>query len=314
MRRRITRALVGTAAATATITTLGFAAAGMAGAATHSGMAFAPSAPVTPTNTHCTITVTAPIKGVPTDKCAMAGYEATNRDFRYAQALITVPNHVGDPDTDPQIYVALDNSSNFSPGTYNPFSNYTYVRVGVTPCDNAGAPTLLPACAGVTSGWEGYVEAYRNGTVVFATTTPLSTAVEGDKIFASVYREPTGNVVDALIRLPDGTTHSFAVGMAGTTFGNAQALADWTNVHANGFTPAPLPASPVDVRTTQFNQGAFTTVNGQRGTFAGPWTREAFDATTNGTTLGTIVAEPAYLWNDGMGNGWGDAFGVWRRV
>jgi hypothetical protein len=307
MRRRITKALVAAAAAGSTITTMGLAAAGSAAAAVHGGKSFAPSAPVTPTSTHCTVTTTVPVKGIPSDGCAMAGYTASNRNFRYAQALITVPNHAGDPDIDPQIFVALDASTTDS---------YTYVRAGVTPCGGSVGTVDQPALD-CTSGWEAYVEAYRNGTDVFADFEPLTDAVEGDQVFASLYREPSGNVVDARVVLPNSRgnkTFTFAVGMAGTTFTMAQALADWTNAHANGTAVAPLPASPVDVRTTQFMQGAFTTVSGERGTFKGPWTRGALDATTNGTTLGTIVEEPAYLWNDGTGNGFGDAFGVWQRV
>jgi hypothetical protein len=228
------------------------------------------------------------------------------RNFRYTQALITVPSHTGSSTLDPQIFVGLDNSTS---------NDYTYVRAGVTPCDGSvGTIVLAPTCANDPSGWEAYVEAFRNGSDVFHDFIPLSDAVEGDKVFASVYREPSGKVVDAKIVLPVGTTFTFAVGMAGTTFGRAQALADWTNARVNGTTVVPTPASPVDFRDTQFNQGGFTTASGQRGTFKGPWMLNAIDATTNGTVLGTIVEEPAFLWDDGQGNGFGDAFGVWNRV
>jgi hypothetical protein len=70
------------------------------------------------------------------------------------------------------------------------------------------------------------------------------------------------------------------------------------------------------VRDTQFFQGRFTTANGQQGTFAGPWTLNAYEATSNGTLppTGSLIAQPSYLWNDQHGlNGLGqDAFGVWR--
>ena len=298
MRRHITWACA--AAAGATITALALALAGSAGAATHGSTTFSLSVPVTTTNTHCTTPPT-----LPSDNCAMAGYVASNRDFRYAQALITGPDHIGDVHFDPQIYVGLDNSSS---------GNYTYVRAGVTPCGTPVTGVRQQPVSCPNSGWEAYTEAFRDGTDVFADFIPLAGAVEGDKVYASVYQELSGNVVDAKIVLPDGTTHTFAVGMSGATFVKAQALADWTNAHANGTAVAPTPAFPMDIRDTQFNEGAFTTVNGQRGTFKGPWMLGALDSTTNGTMLGTIMEEPAYMWNDGQGNGWGDAFGVWNRV
>lgn len=308
MRKRITRALLATAAAGATITSLGFAAAGAAGASTGHGvnaaprghgLVHAPSAPVITTDQTCTAT------GSPTDNCARAGYQATGRTFRYAQALMVVPNIPaggGDVTADPQVYVALDNSQ--------ASQTFTYVRAGVSPCSTN--PGEFPQCpVGNTSGWVGFVEAQRFGTMVFFDSFNLSAAFVGDRIFASVYEEPTGNVVDANIRTPDGVNHPYAVGLSGATFHRAQALADWENTHANGAATAPVFATLVKYRVTQFFQGAFTTMNGDHGTFHGPWALEAPEVTSNGTAAGTLVAEPSFLWNDGMGNGWGDAFGVW---
>ena len=70
-----------------------------------------------------------------------------------------------------------------------------------------------------------------------------------------------------------------------------------------------------DIRITQFFRGAFTTANGQRGTFAGSWTLNLVIITSQGDPPpgNQLQVEPAFLWNDGMGNGWGDAFGVWWR-
>jgi hypothetical protein len=74
--------------------------------------------------------------------------------------------------------------------------------------------------------------------------------------------------------------------------------------------------SATKVRDTQFFQGRFTTSTGARGTFKGPWTLTAVDATSDGSLPpgGTLIAQPSYLWNDGSGlGGFGDdAFGVWR--
>ena len=138
MPRRITKAFFATAAAGATITTLGFAAASPAGAAIagrhhhFTGTYFTPSGgtPI-PTSANCVLTTPAP-----SDNCAMSGYQASGRTFRFAQALITVPNHVGvvNSDTspagadDPNLYVALDNSST---------ATYEFARVGIAPCPTA---------------------------------------------------------------------------------------------------------------------------------------------------------------------------------
>jgi hypothetical protein len=82
--------------------------------------------------------------------------------------------------------------------------------------------------------------------------------------------------------------------------------------------PAQVPPgtpSPVDLRITQFQMGGWTTTSGQRGTFAGPWVLASPASTSNGTAppSGTINVEPAFLWDDGLGGDFGDAFGVWWR-
>jgi hypothetical protein len=75
-----------------------------------------------------------------------------------------------------------------------------------------------------------------------------------------------------------------------------------------------VPASKI--RDTQFLQGRFTTANGTQGTFSGPWTLNALEATSNGSSppSGTLIAQPSYLWTDGNSfqGKFGDAFGVWR--
>src|ERR1700729_555378 len=106
MRRRITKAFFATAAAGATITTLGLAASPAGAASTHA-KGFTPTGTIVGTNANCVLS-TPPI---PADNCGRAGYQASGRTFRFAQALITIPDHPGSvASADPTLYVALDNS------------------------------------------------------------------------------------------------------------------------------------------------------------------------------------------------------------
>ena len=320
MRRRITRALAATAAAGATITTLGFAAAGSAGAAVTAhkphNITFAPSAPVVATDASCTQGATL----TPADDCGMAGYVASHRDFRYAQATVTVPTSAASITTSPEMYVALDAS-----GT----ANYNFVRVGVAPCVHGAAATafIVPnqtvatSCS-ATAGqdWVAFAATEISGAVTAVTTYPINNLMGGQGVGVSAYEDPTGNV-HTVIAIPTagGTIiHHNTFAASGIVFTQAQALADWTMDQVNGgATPLPAPTGTgLSVRVTQFFQGAFTTVSGIHGTFSSPaWMLNALDATSNGVLPpgGTIYGEPSYLWNDGLGNGWGDAFGVWLR-
>jgi hypothetical protein len=306
MPRRITKAFFATAAAGATITTLGLAAS-PAGAAAHN--AFTPTGTLVGTDANCTVTP------LPSDNCGMAGYQASGRDFRYAQALITVPNHAGSVTSpaDPALYVALDNSST---------NTYEYARVGVAPCPIGTTADIVPdqttatTCPTSGSGWVAFAAVDQPTTAPSIDVTSLSTATEGDGVFVSVYLEPTGNGIHTVTTLPDGTTVNHAFTVSGPAYSKDLALADWTTAIENG-AAAPEPAVPdAKHRDTQFLQGRFTTLNGTRGTFNGPWTVSALEATSNGTLppSGTLIGQPSYLWNDGSGfNGQGDdAFGVWR--
>jgi hypothetical protein len=312
MRRRITRTLFATAAAGVTITTLGFAAAGPAGAAAAGAHAFSPSGgtPI-PTDANCTVTPE------PADMCGMAGYQASNRDFRFAQALITVPNHTGEAEStpaDPTLYVALDDSSNLT---------YNFARVGIAPCtdiDDFVVPGVSFTSLGVTtcptSGWEVFAAAMQPTTTPIVDVAPLSSAFEGDGVLVSAYLEPTGHTVHTVITLPNGDTVLNDLTVSGPTYTKDLALADWTTAIENG-APGPEPAVPsAKIRDTQFFQGRFTTASGVQGTFNGPWTLNALEATSNGVLPpgGTLIAQPSFLWTDGNSfNGlWGDAFGVWR--
>jgi hypothetical protein len=318
MRNRITRALFTASAAGVAITTLGFAAASPAGAAAagrhHHNKFFMPNGTLVATDSNCSITTIT----LPSDNCGRAGYEATGRNFRFAQALITVPNHLGSivSPADAAYYVALDNS-----GT----NTWQYTRVGVAPCP-AGAPGIFivpgasitcPALvAGNTSNWVVFAATADQGGPPTLTVHPLSNSLMGDGIKVNAYLTPTGNSVLTTITLPDGTTYNNTFAVTGPVYTNAQATADWTTAIENGAAP-PEPAVPgAKIRDSQFFQGRFSTANGVQGTFAGPWSLNAFEATSNGTLppTGTLIGQPSYLWNDG--NGFGgkgeDAFGVWR--
>jgi hypothetical protein len=300
MRRRITRAFFTAAAAGATITTLGFAAASPAGAAA-GGIHFNPSAPQVATNANAdTLGGDCGASGDETGTwsstdCGKAGYVATGRDFRYAQALITVPNHGGSLVNDPTMYVSLDSSG----------INNDFARAGIEPCTVAS-----PACP---QGWQAFVLIEEPGSVV-SHTFPLGASTEGDGVFVSVYLVPTGNSVHVEIIPPDGIITNNTYTVNGPVYTDAQALADWTTASGQ---PAPKNTSPnPKTRDTQFFQGRFTTSNGVQGTFKGPWTLTAVDATSNGSLppSGTLIAQPSYLWNDGhsLGGLGNDAFGVWR--
>jgi hypothetical protein len=323
MRRRASRA-PGTVLAAVAAAVLSLVMTGTAGAAGHGRQRFRTSggAPI-PTSAGCTGSSPLPATG-----CAEAGYQASGRDFRYAQAVITVPAYQGVvnvcspvvprtphqalPDcvpvrgdlpptgeADPQPYVALDDSSG---------ATSQYARVGVQPCAG-GAPCGI-------SGWEAFAEVEgasvppgRPPSFLF----PIAAAGEGDGVFVSVYASPAGQSVHTVITLPDGRTFNNTFPDPGAIYPRAQALADWTTA---AFKPQPLPPPGAKVRDSQFLEGRFTTLSGQQGTFAGPWALNAFEGTSNGALppAGTLVVQPSYLWNDqtnfhGM---FGDAFGVWR--
>jgi hypothetical protein len=137
MRKRITKAFFATAAAGATITTLGLAAS-PAGAASHGYKGvFTPNGTLVATDANCTQS-TPPL---PSDNCGRDGYMATGRTFRFAQAVIDIPDHAGVKTTDAEYYVALDNS-----GT----NTWQYARVGIAPCPVGGTAILAPGAATTT--------------------------------------------------------------------------------------------------------------------------------------------------------------------
>jgi hypothetical protein len=298
MRRRITRTLLAAAAAGVTVTTLGFTAAGAASGATTGSKAFGLSGgtPI-PTNANCTHSTTPP---APTDNCARAGYQASGRNFRYAQALITVPNHIGLVVSDPMLYVALDDTS---------ATAYDYARVGVEPVCTTVAGGVCTVPTGHPSGWEAFAQIREPNGVPLNVTVPLAVSVMGDGVAVSVYFNQVGNSIHVIVTPPAGVAINQTQAVTGPLYTRAQALADWA-----GATPeAPVPPPTVKVRDSQFLQGGFTTLGGIRGTFSSPsWTLNAVEATSNGVLppSGTLIAQPSYLWTSDAHPG--DAFGVWR--
>ena len=112
---------------------------GLASPAAAAPAFFSPTGTLAATDTNCTLSA----PPLPSDNCAMAGYEASGRTFRFAQALITIPDHAGSKTGDPALYVALDNS-----GT----STYQYTRVGLAPCPaGVGSTAILVPGATPTS-------------------------------------------------------------------------------------------------------------------------------------------------------------------
>jgi hypothetical protein len=246
-----------------------------------------------------------------------AGYEASGRDFRYVSALISVPNQPQDSQY-PQAYVQL------SAGSLGTGDNYA--RAGIETC--LVAENLDPdfTCPGGVE-WVGFVETFVNTTTPeFQHFVPLN-ATQGDGIDFSIYYSQHGNGVYFTITAPScgsgGLTAQsqcvlqFQANVAGPIYDHAAGLVDYTN---SSGTPIPLPPSTQQFRLTQFQQGALTTLRGDRGSWTGPWTTTQIEATSNGQPApeGTVEASPSYLWTDGaVANGaarQNDAFGVWRRA
>jgi hypothetical protein len=308
MRRRITKAFFATAAAGATITTLGFAAASPAGAAA-GGIHFTPSAPETATDANvatCTFasgdsSTTANSTGTWTSSdCGKAGYVATGRNFRYASAIVKVPTFASGASatiTGPSEYVALDASA----------TNPDYAEVGVRPDPDGDG------------SWEIFYDVQEPCSSATTGSAALNGSAAGDGVAVSVYFNQAGNSVHVVATPPPGTGTPInqTIATCGPVYTDAQALADWSQAAEDATPPAFAPAVPTaKTRDTQFFQGRFTTLSGAQGTFKGPWTLAAVDATTNGSLepAGTLIGQPSYLWNDGSSFGGlgSDAFGVWR--
>ena len=330
MRTRITRAFVAAAAAGATTITCGLAVAGSAGAATAGAGAphrFTPSGgpPVYTAPCSAATGFTSNASPLTFGPGGCAGYVGSGRDFRYAQAIIRVPqtNVIPIPDaTAPTLYVGLT-------------SGDAVAIAGLITCDNYlaefGGPTPAPCGPQLSrrqpvddglGPWIGFATVNANpGAGLVFQAFGLGSTNPGDGVRFQVYY-PAGGAAHFTITIgPTSATpevHSFQLPSTGTfsaVFNHAVALVDYSATSPYPeLTPGPAPG-PFDLRITQFQQGAWTTASGDHGTFTGPWTLNPAIVTNNGTAPpgGTVQVEPAFLWNDGLGNGFGDAFGVWWR-
>ena len=288
MRSRITSMLVITAATAA----FAVAGPGLAGAAV--------ARPATPSPTPS-------LPVIATD--SFGGYEASGRDFRYIHTLIVTPNAPQDGEY-PQLYVQLSNGSLGS--------GDTYVRTGIETC--LVAENLDPTFAcGAGVNWVGFVETFINGsTLTLNHFVPLDDVTQGDGVgFGIYYNQAAGTAVSYTITAPSGQQYDLQAPVSGPIFDHAAALADYTN---SSGTPIPLASGTPQYRLTQFWQGAVTTYSGVRGSWTGPWTTSAVEATSNGDPFpqGTVELSPGPLWSDGVAvNGavrGNDVFGVWRRA
>jgi hypothetical protein len=293
MRSRIMSALVATAAAGATATTLGLAAAGAANAS------------VTTTAKPATI-------GTSIGSTSSAGYEASGRYFRYISSTITVPDTSFLTGLYPSEYIQLSNGSLTQPTG----GGDSYTRAGIESC--TVARSFGATCS--TGTWVAFVEAFNNSLnfPFFRHFYNLAGVNQGDGVNFSIYYDEQGNELHYVITPPStsGTPQFYKTQAYGALFDHAAALDDFTN--STG-TPIPLPFFLRAFRINQFLQGAITTEHGLKGSFVGPWTTSPVEATSNGLPYpsGTVRVSPSSLWSDGLpANGAvraNDAFGVWAR-
>jgi hypothetical protein len=225
----------------------------------------------------------------PTPTAAQAGYVASGRSFRYAQAVIAEPAaRCGAGDAMPRLYVALAGQG-------------TDVRAGL----QCGA-----------GRWEAFAQILRPWRPPVTSVFPLWGVRAGAGVFASVHLGGAG-ALRCWFMTPGGTGFGRSATLPGVAFTQAQALADWSGT---GRGPGQAARK---YRLTQFLSGAFTTVNGRHGVFTGPWNSagriygHAWRVRrVEAVVRGVPAAAPSYLWTDGTQaafGSWGDAFGVWRH-
>jgi hypothetical protein len=302
MPRHITRTLLAAAAAGLTAA-LGLTAAGTAQAASTAAAGPASHRSTPPSGGLPVYTAPCPAQGAsePTEPApgACSGYQASGRDFRFAQAVITVPT-TPCTDSSPQLSISLAASG-------------TYAQAGVECQGLAGPNRLAPGPArsddGIGLRYQAFFTVEQLGMPTITRTFTLLTVTPGDGVFVSIYFDQAGNADRFTVSGP-GVSRALTIAVNGPAYTTAYALADWT---------AAVPATPAqpghNVRMTQFLQGRFTTADGQRGTFTGPWTLRPVEVTSNGIAPpgGTLISAPSYLWTDGSSLAGlpGDAFGVW---
>jgi hypothetical protein len=293
MRSRIMSTFVAAAAAGVTATTLGLAVTGAASAAVA---------------TKAQPQTIGPAIG----STSSAGYEASGRNFRYITSTITVPDTSFLTGLYPSEYIQLSNGSLTQPTG----GGDTYTRAGIESC--VVARSFGDVCP--TGTWVAFVEAFNNSLngPFFSHYFNLAGVNQGDGVNFSIYYNEAGNELSYVITPPStsGTPQFYKTQAYGAIFDHAAALDDFTT--STG-TPIALPPFVEPFRINQFLQGAITTENGDRGSFAGPWTTSPVIATSNGLLppSGTTRVSPTALWTDGLSaNGafrTNDAFGVWAR-
>src|SRR6267154_5818550 len=177
MRSRIMSALVATAAAGATATTLGLTAAGAANAAV-------------------TTQAKPSMIGTTIGSTSSAGYEASGRDFRYISSTITVPDTSFLTGLYPQEYIQLSNGSLTQPtGGGN-----AYTRAGIEP--RVVARSFGDICA--TGTWVAFAEAFNNSLngPFFRHYFNLAGVNQGDGVNFSIYYNELGNELSYVITPP----------------------------------------------------------------------------------------------------------------
>ncbi len=182
--------------------------------------------------------------GAPVSSATQAGYVASGRDFRFAQAVIAVPAEAC-TGTSPAEYVALRSAGDSAgtglaclSGTWWAFAARSISRLYGPQTDWASLPGVTP----------------------------------GDGVFVSVYFDHARNVLRFVIRPPSVPASHFSMSAPSRAYPQAEALADWS-------LPAPARPAPVpsDTRVTEFQRGRFTTASGAHGTFRGPWKLNVYE-------------------------------------
>lgn len=258
------------------------------------------------------------------DNGGCAGYVATGRTFRSARAVIKVPaDPPATPDsTAPFLYVGLSGSDSLAVAG---IASCSWAQKNVSASCRPGtwvAVGMAGTIAGSASGSGG------GGQLSGQAVTGIR---PGDGVGLSATYNQRQNTTRFRITTPGGVPQAFSVPLRGAVFTHADALVDWSTCSSadtqqdnSASSPCALtrkgpplpPRVSHDTLVTRFLQGGFTTTSGQHGTFAGQWALSPVKATSNAIAPsgGTVLMEPAYLWDDGLGNGWGDAFGVWLRA
>jgi hypothetical protein len=236
-----------------------------------------------------------------------AGYQASGRDFRFAQAVIIVPATPCATGS-PMLYIALAGGDSYARAGIQCglVSGPAHRAGGDVPSDGAGL-------------YHGFFEVLSQGAITFSQA--LDTVSPGDGVFFSVYFNQAGNT-DLFTASGPGVSSVHTAAAGGPVYHRAYALADWSLSISGGpiLSEGPIvsegPARAAgSSRAARFLQGRFTTASGHRGTFEGPWKLSPVEDTSNGFAPphGTLIAAPDGLWTDGnsLGGLPGDAFSVW---